>query len=130
MPFNNVTTLDYTSEELEYFEQEMRKYRLPWITKMHKKYGVPFIRYTFLPALIIIAVLGFIYMGERNRGQLDWMWTVDKCIALFYIAVFGIFTLISHVAELITTNKLRKRLGLSKYEFNLLVIAFQITGMD
>ena len=128
--FNDVHTLDYTSEELVYFEQEMRKYRLPWITKMHKKYGVPFIRFTFLPALIIIGVLGFIYMGDRNYGQLDWMWTVDKAIALFYIIGFGLFTLVSHIFELVTTNKLRRRLGLSKWEFQILVIAFQITGMD
>lgn len=130
MPFNNVTTLDYTTEELEYFEQEMRKYRLPWITKMHKKYGVPFIRFTFLPALIIIAVLGFIYMGKNNYGQLDWMWLVDKCIALFYIIGFGLFTLVAHVFERVTVNKLRRRLGLSHKDFNILVIVFQITGME
>lgn len=123
-------TLDYTTEELEYFETEMRKYRLPWITKMHKKYGVPFIRYTFLPALIIIAVFGFIYMGQNNYGQPDWMWTLDKTIVLSYIAGFGGFTLISHIFELVTTNKLRRRLGLSKWDFQILVIAFRITGID
>ena len=128
--FDNVNQLDYTTEELLYFEQEMRKYRLPWITKMHKKYGVPFIRYTFLPALILIGILGAIYMGSNNYGQNDWMWTVDKAIAFFYIFGFGGFTLISHIFELITTNKLRRRLGLSKWEFQILVIAFQITGMD
>ena len=128
--FTDAHELDFTTEELEYFEQEMRKYRLPWITKMHKKYGVPFIRYSFLPALIIIVVLGFIYMGKNNYGQLGWMWTVDKSIALFYIFGFGGFTLISHIAELITTNKLRRKLGLSKWEFQVLVIVFQITGMD
>jgi hypothetical protein len=128
--FDDVHTLDYTTEELQYFETEMRKYRLPWITKMHKKYGVPFIRFTFLPALIIIAVLGFIYMGDGNYGQLDWMWTVDKCIALFYIGAFGLFTLVSHIFELVTTNRLRRRLGLSQRDFRILVIAFQITGME
>jgi hypothetical protein len=128
--FDDIYTLDYTTEELTYFEQEMRKYRLPWITKMHKKYGVPFIRFTFLPALIIIAVLGFIYMGKNNYGQLDWLWTVDKCIALFYIAAFGLFTLVAHVFERVTANKLRRRLGLSQRDFNILVIAFQITGME
>ncbi len=121
--------LDYTTEELEYFEQEMRKYRLPWITKMWKKYGVPFIRFTFLPALIIIIIFGALYMSQKNYGQWDWMWTLDKSIALFYIAGFGLFTLISHIFELITTNKLRRRLGLSQRDFRILVIAFQITGM-
>ena len=126
--FDNVNQLDYTTEELLYFEQEMRKYKLPWITKMHKKYGVPFIRYSFLPALIIIIVLGIIYNGS-NTSRNDWMWTVDKAIAFFYIFGFGLFTLVSWIFEKVTVNKLRRRLGLSHYEFNILVIAFQITGM-
>jgi len=120
--------LDYTTEELNYFEQEMRKFRLPWITKVWKKYGVPFIRFTFLPALIIIIIFGAIYMGSQTSRN-DWMWTLDKAIALFYIAGFGIFTLVSHIFELVSTNRLRRRLGLSQQDFRILVIAFQITGM-
>jgi uncharacterized membrane protein YbhN (UPF0104 family) len=120
--------LDFTTEQLDYFEKEMRAYKLPWITKMHKKLGVPFIRFTFLPALIIIAVLGFIYMGNTT-GRYDWMWNVDKGIAFFYIFGFGGFTLVSWIFEKVTVNKLRKRLGLSHRDFNILVIAFQITGM-
>lgn len=127
--FDNFNQLDYTTEELEYFEQEMRKYRLPWITKMHKKYGVWFARFMFLPIILIIAVLGIIYMSDQY-GRFDWMWTVDKIIAFFLIFGFGGFTLISHIFELVTTNKLRRRLGLKKWEFQILVIAFQITGMD
>jgi len=106
----------------------MRKYRLPKITKIWKKIGVPFIRYTFLPALIIIVVFGIIY-NNSAYGQNDWMWVLDKVIALSYILGFGLFTLVSHLSERITTNKLRKRLGLSKRDFQILVIAFQITGM-
>jgi len=126
--FNDIHELDYTSEELQYFEDEMRKYRLPKITKIWKKIGVPFIRYTFLPALIIIVVFGIIY-NNSAYGQNDWMWVLDKVIALSYILGFGLFTLVSHLSERITTNKLRKRLGLSKRDFQILVIAFQITGM-
>lgn len=121
--------LPYTTEQLDYFETEMRKYRLPWITKVWKKAGVPFIRFTFLPALLIIIIFGLIYMGGQTSRN-DWMWTMDKWIALSYIAGFGLFTLVSHICELVTTNKLRRRLGLPKYDFQILVIAFQITGMD
>lgn len=126
--FDNVNTLPYTTEELLYFEQEMRKYKLPWITKMHKKYGVMFARFAILPIIIIIAVLGIIYMPDQY-GRYDWMWTVDKAIALSLIFGFGGFTLISFIFERVTTNKLRRRLGLSKRDFAILVIAFQITGM-
>lgn len=129
--FTDVHTLPYTTEELEYFEKEMRAYRLPKYVKFWKKAGVPFIRYTFLPALIIIVVFGLIQMSDRNYGQWDWMWTMDKIIALTYIAGFGLWTLTSHITELISTNKLRRRLGIkNKWHFQVLVIAFQITGMD
>ena len=124
----NITTLNYTTEELEYFEQEMLKYKLPWITKMYKTYGIPFIRYSFLPALIIIAVFGIIY-NSSIYGRNEWMWILDKAIALFYIIGFGGFTLISYIAERITANKLRKQLRLSRKDFNIMVIIFQITGM-
>jgi len=126
--FDNVTTLDYTTAELEYFETEMRKYKLPWITKMHKIYGVMFARFAMLPLVLIIAVLGIIY-NSSSYGQNDWMWTVDKVIAFFIIFGFGGFTLISHIFERVTTGKLRRRLGLSRKDFAILVIAFQITGM-
>jgi hypothetical protein len=122
------TEIDYTTEQLDYFQQEMEKYQLPWITKIHKKYGVPFIKYSFLPALIIIAVFGLIYQGSQY-GQNQWMWTLDKVIAFFYIFGFGLFTLTSFIFERVTVNKLRKRLGISKHDFNILIIAFQITGM-
>ncbi len=126
----NINELPYTSEQLEYFETEMCKYQLPNYVKFWKKIGVSFIRFTFLPALIIIIIFGFIYMSEKNFGQWDWIWTLDKVIALTYIAGYGLWTLTSHIVKRISTNKLRKRLGLNKYEFQILVIAFQITSMN
>jgi hypothetical protein len=124
----DVNTLPYTPEQLAYFQQEMEKYRLPWITKAWKKVGVPFIRYSILPAILLIAVLGMIYMGSRY-GSNAWMWTFDKTLAFFYIFGFGGFTLLSFICEKVTTNQLRKRLGLPKKDFAMLIIAFQITGM-
>lgn len=130
MPVTDVNTLPYTTEQLEYFEKEMRAFRLPKYVQIWKKVGVPFIRFTFLPALIIIIVFGILYMSGKNYGQRDWMWTLDKAIALTYIAGYGLWTLSSHILERVSTNKLRKRLGLPKWDFQVLVIAFQITGMD
>jgi hypothetical protein len=119
---------NYTDKELKYFETEMLKYRLPWISKQWKKYGVPFIRYTFLPAILIIAIFGIIY-SNSGIGRNEWMWVFDKAIALSYIIGFGSFTLIAHVSELYGANKLRKRLKLNREDFNTLVNVFQITGM-
>lgn len=122
------TELDYTTEQLDYFEQEMRKFKLPLITKLHKKYGVPFIRYSILPIILLVAILGIIYNGS-SYGHNQWMWTVDKAIAFFLIFGFGGFTLLSFIFERISTNRLRKRLKLPKRDFAILIIAFQITGM-
>jgi len=129
MPNLDINSLKYTSDELLYFEKEMLKYRLPWISKVWKTYGVQFLRYTFLPALIIIAIFGAIY-GNSAYGQNEWMWVLDKSIALFYLIGFGLFTVTSRITEFFSTNKLRKRLNLSRNDFNIMVIAFQITGME
>ena len=126
--FINNEQLDFTTEQLEVIEKELRAYRLPWITRMHKIYGVWFARFCILPIVVLVAVLGIIYNGSAY-GHNEWMWVVDKAIALSLIFGFGGFTLISFIFERVTTGKLRKKLGLSKKDFALLVIAFQITGM-
>lgn len=117
--------MTYTKEEIK---AELQKYKLPWISRVFKKYGMPFIRYSFLPALILITVFGVIY-NESSYGQNEWMWVFDKTLALFYIFIFGGFALIAHLAERQTVNKLRKKLGLSHEEFKILIEAYQITGM-
>jgi len=89
---------------------------------------VGFIKYTFLPILILLAIFGIIY-GNSADGRNEWMWIFDKAVALFYIIGFGLFALISHLSERISANKLRKKLGLSHQEFMMLVEAYQITGI-
>ncbi len=127
--FIGVGELDFTKEELDYLELEMRSFRLPLVTRLWKRYGIPFIKYSFLPMLIIIIILGVLYMSSSNLGHWDWMWTLDKAIAFTYIFGFGIWTLVSHVFELYSTNKLRKRLKLTQREFQILVVIFHITGL-
>jgi hypothetical protein len=122
------TTLDFTDEQLAYFEKEMKSYKLPLITQWHKKYGVPFIRFGILPIIVIVATLGIIY-NNSAYGHNAWMWTVDNIIAFFLIFGFGGFTLLSWVIEKLSVNSLRLKLGLSHNDFDILVIAFQITGM-
>lgn len=119
---------DYTQKELQYFEKELNKYKLPWISKVFKKYGMPFIRYSLLPILIVFMIFGAIYNGSAY-GMNEWMWVFDKIVAFFYIFGFGAFALIAHLSELYTANKLRKKLGLSHHYFKILIKAHQITGM-
>ena len=117
--------MSYTKEEIK---TELQKYKLPWISKIWKKFGIIFLRYSFFPILIIISIFGIIY-NSSAIGVNEWMWTLDKAIVLFYILGIGAFALISHIAELITVNKLRRKLGLSHMDFKILIDAYQITGM-
>lgn len=116
-----------TKEENEYIKAELLKYKLPWIAKVWKKYGVAVLRYSLLPMFIIVAIFGAIYNGSAP-GVNDWMWTFDKVVAFFYLFGVGGLGLLGHFAEKITANKMRKRLGLSHAEFKLFVEAYQITG--
>ena len=117
-----------TKEENDYIKAELQKYKLPWITKIFKKYGVWVLRYTLLPMAIIMVIFGAIYNGSA-QGVNDWMWTFDKVVAFFYIFGVGGLGLLGHFAERISSNKIRKRLGLSHSEFKLYIQAYQITGM-
>ena len=87
------TTLNFTDEQLVYFEAQMKAYKLPWIPTMHYKYGVPFIRFGILPIILYVAITGMIYNGSAYRHN-AWMWAVDKAIAFFLIFGFGGFTLL------------------------------------
>jgi len=120
--------LDFTTEQLDYFEKEMKAYKLPWISKMHYKYGVPFIRYAILPIILYVVITGIIYNGS-SYGQHEWLWIVDKAIAFFLIFGFGSFTLLAWVIKKFSVNSLRTKLGLSHRDFDILVITFQITGI-
>jgi hypothetical protein len=122
------TELDFTTEQLDYFEKEMKAYKLPWIPTMHYKYGVPFIRYSIAPIIVFLIVTFLIY-DESAYGHNAWMWSVDKIIAFFLIFGFGGFTLLAWVIKKLSVNSLRTKLGLSHNDFDILVIAFQITGM-
>lgn len=125
----NTHTLNYTTEEILYFEKELRKYKLPWISRVWKKYGINILKYSILPAFIVMTIFGVMY-NESVYGQNDWMWIVIKGIGLFFIFVFGLFALIGHLAEFITTNKLRRKLGLNQRDFKFIISVNQITGMN
>lgn len=118
---------EFTNEQFTYYEQEMRKYELPWITKIFKKILIPFFRFGLLPVLLVMIVLGIIY--NSTPVPIDWLWTALKVTALTIIFGCGGISLIGHLAELITVNRLRRRLGLSKTNFQILIVKFQITGM-
>jgi len=117
-----------STKEKEEIRAELEKYKLPWITKIWKKYFVPVLRYSFLPVAVLLVIFGAIYNGS-TVGVNDWMWTFDKVVAFSYIFGFGLFGVVSKTFERITANKLRSKLGLSHMEFKILIEAYGITGM-
>jgi len=126
--FLNINQLvDFTTEQLNYFETEMLKFRLPLICRLWKRFGLYFILYSIIPVMFILTVFFIIY-NHAQYGY-DWIWILCKSIVLFYIFGVGGSALISHLVELISVNKLRRRLGLSKIDFQIFVNEFDITGI-
>jgi hypothetical protein len=116
--------MKYSEEEIK---RELQEFRLPWISRIWKKYGVPALRYSILPAFVIALVFGVMY--NESTAIHNWMWVIVKTIVLLFILGFGIFGLLGHVFELIATNKLRTKFGLTHEEFKILVARYQTTGM-
>jgi amino acid permease len=117
-----------TPEELRYYETEMLKFKLPWITKVFKKYGAPYLAYSILPVFLVLAILFVIY-NSASHGY-EWIFGVSKAIILFYLFIIGGFAIVSHITEFLAVNKLRKKLKLYKADFQFLVEKFQITGIN
>lgn len=114
----------YSEEEIK---TELHNYRLPWLAKIWKKYGAKALHYSILP--LFLTALTFVVIYNESIQIHDWMWLVAKGIVLLLIFGFGIFALLGHITELISTNKLRRKLGLSQQEFKNLVIKYRVTGL-
>jgi len=113
--------MSYTPEEIK---KELENFRLPWIAKIWKKYGVKALSYSVLPIFLTVLVFGIIY-NESTRIY-DWIWVLLKAIAFVFIFGFGLFALTGHFVEKHAVNKLRKKLGLSHMEFQKYVVEYQI----
>lgn len=108
----------------------LQNYKLPLITRIFKKVWFYFLKYTFLPVFILLVILFVIYNSfVYFDPKADHIWYVCKTIMFGYIFGVGGFAIISHLCELASTNKLRKKLGLTKDEFIFYVSMYQINGL-
>jgi len=122
MAIIDVNELPFTPEQLDYFEKEMRKYKVPllykWVFGFLYKYGA-----IAMPLLVVvIIVLGLIYSNGHHLG----LWPIIKILAFGYIFGLGGLTLISFLWHRFKVLIECKRLGLTLKQWNLLAIAFQI----
>ena len=120
--FTDIHQLPYTPEQLEYFETEMRKYRVPWLYKIVFGSLYKWGKY-FMPLLFLaILVMGLIH----TLSSFD-LWVPIKILAFIFIFGIGSLVLISWIWHRLKVLKECKRLGIKLYEWNIMVIAFQIT---
>ena len=115
--------MKYTKEQIK---TELLNYKLPWLAKIWKKYGVKALGFSILPLFLTALTFGVIY-NESTQTH-DWMWWVVKSVVFLLIFGFGLLALLGHIVELISANKLRRKLGLSHQEFKILVAKYGITG--
>lgn len=117
----NIHQLPYTPEELEYFETEMRKYRVPWLYKIVFGSLYKWAKY-FIPTLfLVILTLGLIHTFSNYD-----LWMPIKILGFIFIFGIGGLILISFLWHRFKVLKECKRLGIKLYEWNLMAIAFQI----
>ena len=121
MPKYVINDLNFTAEQLVYFEKEMRKYRVPFLYKIVfgslYKWGKYFMPLFFL----IILILGLIH----SFSNLD-LWNPIKILAFLFIFGIGGLVFISWVWHRLKVLKECKRLNLTLQEWNILAIAFEI----
>ena len=115
MPKFTDNEFPFTPEELRYLEDEMKKYKVPWLYKIVfgslYKAGAVF----FPLAVVLIAILGFLIKFE-----------IAKWIAICFILGLGVPVVISWIWHKLKVLKECKRLRLTLYQWNTLAVAFQI----
>jgi uncharacterized membrane protein YbhN (UPF0104 family) len=119
--------VDYTQEELQKILKELRSYKLPLLTRIVKKVVYPFFKYSILPVFVILFILFVLYNHHHGYGY-EWVWTLGKTVVLFYIIGVAGLSLLGHLCELYSVNRLRRRLGLTHQQFRTMVVTFQIDG--
>jgi hypothetical protein len=122
MPITNVNEFNFTTEQLDYFEKEMRKYKVPFLYKIVMGSLYKWAKYFYPIVFLVIIVLALVH----NFSTVD-LFPLIKGIGL--VVIFGTLVplTIAWVWNVLKTKRECKKLGLTKYQWDTLVIAFQIT---
>ena len=123
MPKFIVNQWDFTTEELERLEQEMKKYKPPFLYKYMMKFLYNYGAIVIPLTVLVVAILGFIYMNGNLYFDL---WPIIKGIALTLIIGVGLLGSILHMWNRFKIRRYCKKLGITEVQWNQLVIAFQI----
>lgn len=121
----NINEFGFTTEQLNYFEQEMKKYKVPFLYKIVMGSLYRWAKY-FYPLIFLIILILIIIQTYSNQDLFPFV----KGIGL--VVIFGtlIPLTIAWLWNQIKTYKSRKKLGLTKYQWDRLVFLFQIKFID
>ncbi len=123
MPKFIVNQWDWTTEELENLEKQMRKYKAPFLYKYMMKFLYKYGAIAIPITVLIVTVLGLIYMNSNIHFDL---WPIIKGITLTLILGVGILGSILHMWNRFRIRRYCKKLGITEKQWNLLATAFQI----
>jgi hypothetical protein len=122
---------EYTNGQLSFLEEqiedEMKKFKLPYLTRKYKFYIYPLLEKTIMPFFILLLLLFSFYINMND--EYIWIWKMCQFITYAYILFFAIFGVISHITEIVYTTRFRRKLKLSKRDFLIYCVAFDITGL-
>jgi len=117
--------LNFSEEQLDMLEKEMRAYKVPWLYKC--VFGVLYKAGAIIAPLlfVILVTVGLIYNYSAPYTQYL-LWPYIKIFSLSIIAGTLFLVAVSWVWHRIKVLNKCKKLGITLYEWNLLATAFQI----
>lgn len=117
---------NFSTTELTYFETEFRKFKSPWFSKLMFNAWFKFLKYITISLFLFIAI-GMIWYNTFSswNPNVDNVWNIIKCLVIFLFGISAMM-LIAYLLEKIKIRIEAKRLGLTIYEWDFLIVTFKI----
>lgn len=117
---------NFTTEELIYFEAELRKFKSPWFSKLMFAAWFKFMRYMtkLLSLILLIEIIWYSTFTVWNSNADTWWFVIE--ITAFYLIFRGLLMLIAYLLEKLKIKIESKKLGLTIEEWNFLILTFKI----
>ena len=117
---------NFTSKELQELEIKMKKFKSPIITKIMYWIWFNILRFLIFPIFFVLLVLAFVYnFMHGDNITFEIIWVAMKSTIIFFI-IFGSLMAISHGIEEYKIKRFRRKLHLTKEEWNYLVVLFNL----
>ena len=122
---------EYTEGQMtsleEQIESDLKKFKLPPITRAYKLWGLPLFNKTLIPFSFIIMSTFMFY--ECSYDAPEWMWMVSSILLFIYFPFFAGFAILSYIKEKTAIYRFRRKMKLSKTDFDIFCATYNITGL-